>query len=133
MTLLASNSLRLVNGEEASIITNATVPTTQLHTNFGSSDVFLNGSYKTFITTASSSNPADVVVVLPYPMTLKTVVIVNMSRSSNYAHRIGECHIVLVKGIIEVVSKTGVYDTGIYTLDTPVEADRIIIRRVAEG
>ena len=32
-----------------------------------------------------------------------------------------------------IVAKTGVYDTGIYTLNTPIEADSIIIRRVAEG
>ena len=39
----------------------------------------------------------------------------------------------LVNSSGEVVSKTGVYDTGIYTLTTPAEADSIIIRRVADG
>ena len=34
-----------------------------------------------------------------------------------------------MNGLTEVVSKTGVYDTGIYTLDQPAEATSIIIRR----
>ena len=49
------------------------------------------------------------------------------------ADRIGGIEIVLVNGSTELVCKTGVYNTGIYTLDTPVEADSIIIRRVVEG
>ena len=32
----------------------------------------------------------------------------------------------------ETIAKT-IYDTGIYTLDTPVEAKKIIIRRVESG
>ena len=34
---------------------------------------------------------------------------------------------------VEVVSKSDVYDTGIYTLDPPAEADSIIIRRQSDG
>ena len=34
---------------------------------------------------------------------------------------------------VEKISKRDVYDTGIYTLDPPGQADSIIIRRMAEG
>ena len=64
---------------------------------------------------------------------MQIVVLVASSRSSPTTNTIGGSEIVLVNGSTEVISKTGVYDTGIYTLDTSVEATRIIIRRVAEG
>ena len=48
------------------------------------------------------------------------------------ADLIGDSEFVLKNGSTEVVAKRNVYDTGIYTLDTPAEADSIIIRRVAE-
>ena len=38
-----------------------------------------------------------------------------------------------MNGLTEVVCKSGVYDTGIYTLTTPAQAGIIIIRRQSEG
>ena len=38
-----------------------------------------------------------------------------------------------MNGSTEVVAKTSVFDTGIYTLTTPAEAESIIIRRVNGG
>ena len=63
MVLLAGNPIRLVNGEEASIMIDATVPTAQLAANLTpEGDVFINGSYKSFIRTASRTNPVDAAV-----------------------------------------------------------------------
>ena len=49
MALLASNLLRLVNAEEASIMAGATVPSAQLPNHTPEGDVFIHGSYKSFI------------------------------------------------------------------------------------
>ena len=64
MTLLAGNPLCLVNGEEASIMAGATVPTAQLHSDYPDGDGLIHGSYKTHIATADNSNPIDIAVTL---------------------------------------------------------------------
>ena len=69
LTLLAINPARLVNGEEASILDGATVPTTALKlesTPVG--DVILTGSYKSYIyrpdiLAPDPINPIDIAVV----------------------------------------------------------------------
>ena len=64
VTLLAVNPLGLANAEEASIMTGATVDSAQLHSYTPSGDVIINGSFKSFISTASSTNPVDAQIVL---------------------------------------------------------------------
>ena len=64
MTLLAGYPLRLVNGEEASILDGATVPPTALDGSTPDGDALINGSYKSLIITADNSNPVDVAVEL---------------------------------------------------------------------
>ena len=130
MALLVGGHLGLVKAEESSIMTGATV-TSALDHWFKSGDVIINGSYKSFIKTASSSNPVNVEIALLYPQTLQTVVLVAPSRDVWHANKIGSSVIVLKNGLTEVVGKSGIYDTGIYTLDTPAEATSIIIRRVS--
>ena len=93
----------------------------------------INGSYKSSIETWTWINPVDAAVDLQQPKTLQTVVLVAGSYNFLSADYLGDCEIILVNSSTEVVSKTGVYDTGIYNLDTPVEATRIIIRRVAKS
>ena len=63
MALLASNPLRLVNAEEASIMIGAIVPTA-LMSYTPSGDVIINGSYKSAIVTAATTNPVDAEVTL---------------------------------------------------------------------
>ena len=62
MALLATNPLRLVNAEEASIMAGATVPTNLSGGSDG--DEFIHGSYKSFIKTSDNSNPVDAKVNL---------------------------------------------------------------------
>ena len=136
MALLVGGHLGQVNAEESSIMTGATFdPTIALaYYSTSSGDVIINGSYKSFIGTASSSNPVDLAVTLSQKETLQTVALVAMSFSQDYVASIGQSVIVLVNDADqEVVSKFGVYGTGIYTLTTPAEAKSIIIRRVSEG
>ena len=65
MTLLAGNPLRLVNGEEASIMTGATIDPAQLKAPFFTTgDVILTGSYKSYAYTASASAPTDFAIAL---------------------------------------------------------------------
>ena len=66
MTLLAGNPVRLVNGEEASILDGATVP---IAPNDWTGDVnkLINGSYKSYIKTKSKTNPVFATIDLPYP------------------------------------------------------------------
>ena len=65
MTLLAGNPIRLVNGEEASIMTGATIDPAQLKTAFTpSGDVILTGSYKSYAYTESASTPVDFAIAL---------------------------------------------------------------------
>ena len=64
MTLLAGNPLCLVNGEEASIMAGATVPTAQLASSFPDGDVIIHESFKSAIATASTTNPNNLAVTL---------------------------------------------------------------------
>ena len=63
MTFLAGNPLSLVNGEEATIMTDATVPTA-LKFQTPNGDVLINGSYKAIIATENETNPVDAAVIL---------------------------------------------------------------------
>ena len=130
ITLLDGIPLRLVNGEEASIMADAIV-TSSLNSSTPDGDVLINGSYKSHIRAANSS-ANEAVIALSYPKTLQTVVLVAHSYSINFPDRIGDSQIILVNSAgLETISKSHVYDTGIYTLDPPGEAASIIIRRVS--
>ena len=64
---------------------------------------------------------------------MRTIVVVAAAYSDQDAHYLGDSRIYLVKDEIETLAKNGVYDTGIYTIDTYSEATSIILRRVAQG
>ena len=64
---------------------------------------------------------------------MRTIVVVAAAYSDQDAHYLGDSRIYLVKDEIETLAKKGVYDTGIYTIDTYTEANSIILRRVAQG
>ena len=112
-------------------MTGATVPTEKLNGATPAGDVIINGSYKSYIMVANNSAD-EVAIDLPQPQILQTVVLVAGSYTQNQADKIGDSQIILVNSAgVETISKRDVYDTGIYTLDTPAEAARIIIRRVS--
>ena len=58
MALLVGGRLGLVKAEESSIMAGATV-STALHISTPSGDVLINGSYKSFIKTASNDIAVD--------------------------------------------------------------------------
>ena len=63
MALFVGGRLGQVKAEESSIMAGATVPTAlSIYTPEG--DVFINGSYKSYIQTASNINPVDLTVTL---------------------------------------------------------------------
>ena len=131
MALLVGGHLGLVKAEESSIMTGATVPTA-LRVKTPSGDVIINGSYKSSIA-GVNSNDNEITIALSQKEILQTVVVVAGSNNSNSADKLGGSEIVLVNSAGELVSKSGVYDTGIYTLSTTAEATSIVIRRVAGG
>ena len=60
---LMHSYVRRVKAEEASILEGATVPTA-LDSRTPDGDVFLNGSFKSTISSLSTSNPVDIEAVL---------------------------------------------------------------------
>ena len=64
MALLVGGHLGQVNAEESSIMAGATVPPTALWSGTPDGDVITNGSYKSFIRTASNTNPINAEVTL---------------------------------------------------------------------
>ena len=108
----------------------ATVDPAQLHSQSPDGDVFIHGSYKSYIRIESETNPIDAKVTLSQPEILQTVVLVAYSFNQNSADRIGDSVFVLRNSAgVDLVSKVDVYDTGVYTLTTPAEAASLIIRR----
>ena len=64
MALLVGGLLGQVNAEESSIMAGATVPTAQLHSVSPDGDVLIHNSYKSYIWTASGTNPVDAAIAL---------------------------------------------------------------------
>jgi len=64
MALLFGDRLSLVKAEESSIMAGATVPTAQLYSGTPDGDVIIHNSYKSFIKTASNTNPVDAAIAL---------------------------------------------------------------------
>ena len=62
--LLAGNPVRLINAEEASIMTGANVPTAMVYST-PDGNILINGSYKSYIGTESNTSPVDAAVDLP--------------------------------------------------------------------
>ena len=121
--------------EEDSILFSATVPT-PMHLSTPDSNVLLHGSYKSNIRTPNTStNPVDVQVDLnlPQPKKVQTLFLLANQFNVNSADHLGESQIILVNDGVETIMKTGVYDTGLYSFEYPVEATAIILRREESG
>ena len=133
IAILAGRS-RLVKAEEETILLNALVPT-ETHTTSPDPNVVLRGSFKSYLQTFHSVNTVRIEVVLntTKPEKVLTVFVLAGSHNANYASELGSSEIVLVNNGVEKVVKSQIYDTGIYQLESPVEADTILFNRVLDG
>ena len=130
MALLVLGHPSLVKAEESSILEGASV-SSAISSGSADPDVILNGSFKSYIATASSNNPVEIAVELSQPEKVIEVVVLAGSHNPNFADRIGGSEIILTNSVTseEIVAKSEVYDSGIYKLDQPGEANSIIVRR----